>query len=138
MLFIQIALKAKKMWSFLLVSALYVITTTQILPQLNWYVALWQLHLGCLATIIVTVKSKTSRASVSYRGNFCPSKQHDARQRREEIKLTTHCVSSVWPITNQNFKNRHRRLNRIMTEARLRRKLQNNGNTGPVAKLCCI
>ncbi len=48
--------------------------------------------LGCLATIIISVKSKNLRATTSfiYRGNFCPSKQRVAQQ-GSRAELT--CIS---------------------------------------------
>ncbi len=62
----------------MIISSTGSLMTAQILPQLNRYIFMWwQLHLGCLATIIVSFKSKTLKVAASsiYRGNFCLSKQ---------------------------------------------------------------
>ncbi len=91
---------AKTMWSYLPVSVQAVITLAQTLPHLHWYIfARWQLHLGCLATISVSVKSETLRAAVSSidRGNFCPLRQRGARQ-RSRAELTCISRERMWVI----------------------------------------
>ncbi len=105
--FIQIALKAMKMGSFLSISATTVIMTAQTLPRLNWYMfTCWQLCICCLATIIESVKRKTLRVAASsfYKDNFCPSKQRSTQQHSAALQSSPASARSRfwWSISDQS------------------------------------